>query len=149
VSPRALPALAAIVVTHDNAADLGACLDSLAAHAGGVPLSVIVADCGSRDEGPAIARRRGTLVLEGPNVGFGGGNNRALRHVGHVPYVLLINPDAQIVDGSLDALVDRAAAAPQVAAWGLRHVDQTGNVIPTIEAFPGVRREWRLALGRP
>jgi GT2 family glycosyltransferase len=94
--------LAVAVVSHDSAADLRGCLDSVAG-LDPPPEEVIVVDCASADGSAGVAERwrrehRGSLPLEihpsSENLGFAGGMNEALART-RAPHVLSLNPDAR------------------------------------------------------
>ena len=68
-----MPQLSAIVITKNEAANIGACLDSLA-----FCDERIVVDCGSTDATTEIARQRGARVEFHEWRGFGPQKNYAL-----------------------------------------------------------------------
>ncbi len=89
----------AVVVSHDSAEDLPACLDALA----GSPVleRVVVVDNASRDGSREIVRgfadRRVRLVVEEVNSGFAGGCNRGYRELGdEVDILACLNPDVSV-----------------------------------------------------
>jgi glycosyltransferase involved in cell wall biosynthesis len=68
-----VPTLSAIIITKDEAANIGACLDSLS-----FCDERIVVDCGSEDDTSRIARERGARVEHHAFAGFGAQKNYAL-----------------------------------------------------------------------
>ncbi len=99
--------IALVTVAHDSAPELERLLASVARHLPGA--RVVVADAGSHDDSADVARAAGATVVDpGGNVGFGAANNAALAGVDE-PVTILLNPDTELVDGSLAALA-RAAA---------------------------------------
>ena len=60
------------------------------------------------------------LILNDRNLGYGAGNNVALRYLhGHgVPFAWVLNNDVEVIEGSSAALVQAAQAQPEVGAWG-------------------------------
>ena len=68
-----MPRLSAIVITRNEARNIGACLDSLA-----FCDERIVVDCGSEDDTVRIARERGARVEHHDFEGFGAQKNFAL-----------------------------------------------------------------------
>ena len=106
-----------VVVLHDSAGPLPALLRSLAPLLGEPPQLVVV-DTGSRDAGPALARDAGAEVVElGGNPGFGAASNAGVERARHAVTVLL-NPDCELLDGSLARLA--AASRPAVMGSGCR-----------------------------
>jgi len=106
-SPLA-PELAIVTVTHNSEQVLGKLLASVDRHLPGT--RVVVADSGSSDRSVELARSwagRVTVIELGENVGFGRACNRALSEVA-APVVALLNPDVELIDGSLRELAAEA-----------------------------------------
>jgi N-acetylglucosaminyl-diphospho-decaprenol L-rhamnosyltransferase len=102
----------AVVVLHDSEPELRVLLRSLDAHLPEPPQLVVV-DSGSRDGGAALAAAYGGEVIELPgNPGFGAATNAGLERARHDVTVLL-NPDCELLDGSLASLAALARAHPQ------------------------------------
>jgi GT2 family glycosyltransferase len=123
-----------VVVIHDSARHLEALLASIERHLDPPP-QVVVVDSGSRDGGAGVARARGarTIVLDG-NPGFGAANNAGLAHAAHDVTVLL-NPDCELIDGSIGALADRARAADALLVPRL--LERDGAVQRSAHPVPG------------
>lgn len=140
--------LAVIVVSANSAHWLEACLGSVYERSGGLDLDVVVVDNASTDETQDLVRRRfpAARVVSCENRGFAFGNNRALMTV-DAPFVLFLNPDTEILQGTLAELVEAAAARPEVGLVGVRQVDAEGRLSPTIRRFPSVLRALFEALG--
>ena len=118
-SPSAVPGLTVVVVNWNGRDLLDDCLGSLR---GGYPdLRVIMVDNGSRDDSVAYCRSRFPwveIITSPENLRWAGGNNLALRQLrdeGWPDYVLLLNNDTLIPEGSLERLVDSLNADPD--AW--------------------------------
>ena len=123
-----------VVVIHDSARHLAALLASIERHLDPPP-QVVVVDSGSRDDGAAVARAHGahTIVLDG-NPGFGAASNTGLEHAAHDVTVLL-NPDCELVDGSLGALAARARRADALLVPRL--LERDGAVQRSAHPLPG------------
>jgi GT2 family glycosyltransferase/glycosyltransferase involved in cell wall biosynthesis len=96
--------IAFVTVLHDSRPEACALVDSIDRHLPGA--GVVAADSGSTDGGlDAVRERRpdATVVELGSNVGFGRACNAALAAV-EQPVTVLINPDAELLDGSLAEL---------------------------------------------
>jgi GT2 family glycosyltransferase len=78
-------------------------------------------------------------VVKSPNRGFAYGNNRGVEET-NARYVLLLNPDTEIVDGTLAGLVDMLDARPRVGLVGVRQMAPDGTLSPTIFRFPNAAR---------
>jgi N-acetylglucosaminyl-diphospho-decaprenol L-rhamnosyltransferase len=130
-----MPCFTAVIVLHDSEAELGRLLDSLDEHLAEAPQLVVV-DSGSRDGGAALAASRGAEVelLDG-NPGFGAACNVGVaRARGDV--TVLLNPDIELLDGSLSALVAVARDHPS-ALHAPRLLDPDGGVQRSAHPLPG------------
>ncbi|HSL82131.1 MAG TPA: glycosyltransferase [Thermoanaerobaculia bacterium] len=123
--------LAVCVVTHDDAADLPACLAAAAALETR-SLEVVVVDCASSDGTVEAARAfappdgvRFEVVPLPANRGFAGGMNEALARTS-APWVLTLNADARPAPDYAERLLARAAAAE---ARGLAVGAVTGRLV--------------------
>ena len=54
-------------------------------------------------------------------------------------YVLFLNPDTEIVDGTFGDLVAALDARPEVGMAGVKQLTADGTLWPTIRRFPSVR----------
>ena len=100
------PDLAVLIVSYQSSADLGLLLDSLRAEAIDRRIRVVVADNASTDGSVDIARAPGDIVVveTGGNLGYAGGLNAAMSHVGEAPAILVLNPDLVLEPGCIAAL---------------------------------------------
>jgi len=123
-----------VVVSYNSAADLPACLDSAAAAGGpGLGVDVVVVDNASSDGSAALVRERhpGVAVVEtGANLGFAAAVNRGVAATAG-RFVLLLNPDAVLLPGSLEALVAFALDHPEHGLYGGRVVHEDGSNDPS------------------
>lgn len=111
-----------------------------------IPVEVYVSDNGSTDRSLSSFRRgvsndkRLQIIESRTNLGFARANNVALEHA-QGEYVLLLNPDAVIKPDTLERMIEKLAAYPDVGMAGclLRNPDGTEQ--------PGCRRSvptpWR------
>jgi len=140
--------LAIIIVSYNSASWLTPCLESIYAHIGDVCLDVVVVDNGSADNTVDLVERDfpQVRVVRSQNRGFGAGNNAGLGIV-TAPYVLFLNPDTEILAGTLSTLVELIEARPAVGLLGCRQVGPAGDLHPTIRRFPTATRYLFSALG--
>jgi len=126
----------AIVVSHNGRRWLDTCLSSLLAHAGEIDLEVIVVDNGS-DGSAAYAEERfeGVRAIRCDNRGFGHANNRGLE-LADARYVLFLNPDTEVREGTLAGLVAELERQPAVGLAGARQLRADGSLAPSIRRFP-------------
>jgi GT2 family glycosyltransferase len=116
-----MPDIGIVIVTYNSEAHIGACLES-ALRTGA---EVVVVDNGSSDVTAAEVSRRGARLLANKsNRGFAAAVNQGLGAI-HSDYVLLLNPDAEIVAGLED--LRQACQLPGAAGAGGRLVDARGN----------------------
>jgi GT2 family glycosyltransferase len=97
-------------VTHNSEKELWALLASVEGFGGGS--RVVVVDCASEDATLDVASSFDftEVIPLGENVGFGRACNRGLAQV-HEPVTALVNPDVELIDGSLATLAAEAARA--------------------------------------
>ncbi|MCC6536064.1 MAG: glycosyltransferase family 2 protein [Bryobacterales bacterium] len=133
-----LPQLGVVIVTHNSAAHLAACLNSALSYTN----HVVVVDNASSDDTVAIAHRDfpGVRLAANPdNRGFAGGVNQGVRALpDEAAFILLLNPDACLLTSPAPMLAQ--ARQPRTGAVGGRLVtnvgaDQAGF---TIRRFPTV-----------
>jgi N-acetylglucosaminyl-diphospho-decaprenol L-rhamnosyltransferase len=140
--------VAVVIVTHNSAAWIRGCLRSLFARLGGLVANVVVVDAESRDGTTEIvaAEFPDVDVRRCQNRGFGYANNRGLESW-EARYVLFLNPDTEILDGTIRELVDALDRRPEVGLVGVRQLNGEGEVDPTIRRFPHALRALGDALG--
>jgi N-acetylglucosaminyl-diphospho-decaprenol L-rhamnosyltransferase len=143
-----MPDLSVVVVSYNSVGWLRPCLQSLYAGAGGCKLEVIVVDSDSSDGSPELVEREfpQATVLRRANRGFAAANNVGLA-AASAPFVLFLNPDTEILDGTFRELLDLLAARPAVGMVGCRQVSANGALVPTIRRFPSASRYLFEALG--
>jgi GT2 family glycosyltransferase len=129
--------VAAVVVTYDALPWIEKCLDSLAG------VETVVVDNGSSDGTVAFVRERypDVRLVESENRGLGAGWNTGIRATTSA-YVLLLNADAWMTEGSLDELVAFAETRPRAAVVGPRLRNPDGTLQRSVRGYPTV---WRLA----
>ena len=141
--------VAIIIVTYNSALEICACLDSLAGLSG---VEVVVVDNNSADDTcTRISAREIQLIKNPTNIGFAAAVNQGVRAT-TAEFVLLLNPDAQLIQG-LDALIARCIEPAAGAAGGMligpSGLPQTGFMArnlpsPTALIFEilGINRLW-------
>ena len=139
----------ALIVAHNAGTLLEPAVASAAREVG--EDRVVVVDATSTDgavAGVALAHPRITTI-SAPNDGFAASNNIAIAATGG-RYVLLLNPDAELAPGAVDALVVYAEAHPRTAVVGAKILNADGTVqamsfgrFPSLAQVIGLRF-WRL-----
>jgi len=115
-----MPDLSVVIVNWNTRDLLRDCLQSVFASAGVLDLEVIVVDNASSDssvrmvaaEFPQVQR-----IANEKNVGFAAANNQAFPLCSS-EFVLLLNPDTQVVGNALNSLVSFMHSRPQAGAIG-------------------------------
>ncbi len=90
---------------------------------------VVVVDNASSDTDPlkALTDEYGaTLQLNEGNVGFGPACNQGAAKA-ETEFLLFLNPDAELQDGALDALLEAAKTYPDASGFNPRILDQNGS----------------------
>lgn len=125
----AQPRVSILIPTYDAMAHTAACLRALAERRPVVGFEVVVVDDGSREPSARALTEVPGLVVEhlATNRGFIRACNAGFsRCVGE--YVLLLNNDAQPLDGAIDALVAALDADPGVGAVGPKLLYPNGRL---------------------
>jgi GT2 family glycosyltransferase len=136
-----------IIVSHNSKRWLDAALTTLFARAGDVDLDVVVIDNG--DDGAATYaedRFPAVRTISCANHGFGHANNRGLE-TADARYVLFLNPDTEFLSGSLSDLIAALDRQSAVGLAGVRQVDSSGALAPSIRRFPSAANMLAEALG--
>jgi GT2 family glycosyltransferase len=142
-----------IIVPSWNTRELLArSLESVAATATDVRVETVVVDNASSDGSAAMVRARfptAHVIQNDSNVGFARACNQGAT-ASSSRYLLLLNSDAELVDGTLRTLVDFADEHPRCAAVSpqLRYPD--GRFQASYNAFPTLWQEFLVlsSLGR-
>ena len=124
--------LSIIVVNYNTRDATIACLESAYAHSP-AGSEVVLVDNGSQDGSADAIRARfpaAVVVEAGGNLGFARGVNLGVRH-SRGEYVVLLNPDTVVLEGSLTALHAFALANPEHGIYGGRTVRPDGTTDPS------------------
>ena len=138
-----------IVVSYNARSLLSKCLKSVLNTANRAQVEVIVVDNASedgaadmvRDEFPQI-----NLIVSKVNLGFAAASNLAYKHAsGDV--VFLLNPDARLKSGSLDAMFEFLDAHPECGLAGGLIRNPDGGIEPSARRFPGPLNKFSIISG--
>lgn len=137
-----------IVIVSWNTKDLlEACLRSIYAYPLDQPFEVWVVDNKSKDDSVAMVRAQFPqveLIASDENRGFAGGNNQAIPHC-QGEYILLLNPDTEVMPEALNELVAFMDKFPEAGAAGSRLLNADGTLQPSCHPVPTLSREfWRM-----
>jgi N-acetylglucosaminyl-diphospho-decaprenol L-rhamnosyltransferase len=131
-------ALGVVVVNHNAGPYLARCLESVRTSAGDVRTNVVIVDNASTDrsldtatEGHPEAR----VIRNQRNAGFARAANQGLEAT-DAPFVLLLNPDAEVIGGTLGALVKVGRERPRAGAIGVLVRNPDGTLQPSARRVP-------------
>jgi N-acetylglucosaminyl-diphospho-decaprenol L-rhamnosyltransferase len=132
------PDLSVVVVNHNAGAYLRRCMESLGSSAGDARIEVVVVDNASTDGSPESALEERSdlhLIRNRSNRGFAAAANQGIAATS-APFVLLLNPDAEVVGGTLASLVKVARERPGAGAIGALVRNPNGSLQPSARRVP-------------
>ena len=126
-----------IIIVNWNGGDLlRRTVESVTAAPPSVGYEVVVVDNASADDSLARLRAGAAAAVLGDrlrvfenaeNLGFGRANNQAFART-QAPLVLLLNPDTEVTEGSIDRLIRTLRAGARVGAAGPKLLNVDGSV---------------------
>jgi N-acetylglucosaminyl-diphospho-decaprenol L-rhamnosyltransferase len=111
-----------VIVSYRSRELLRECLEALRAHPPSRPLSIVVVDNDSGDGTAQMVEREFPevdLMAFSSNRGFAAATNHGAER-GSARYLLALNPDTAVTEGSLDAAIAVLESHPEVAVVGPR-----------------------------
>jgi GT2 family glycosyltransferase len=129
-----------IVVSWNTKELLCDCLGSILEQAGDLDYEIIVVDNASSDGSADMVRSRfpeATVIVEQSNRGYSAAANTGIR-VAQGRYVLVLNSDTLICDGSIDKTVGYADKHPETAVVGCQVWENSDKVQMTCFRFPSL-----------
>lgn len=140
------PGFSVIIVCFNNRTLLPSCIDSIYGTVERSRFEVIVSDNGSTDGSDRLIRERWPdirLIENGRNLGFAAAVNRGIA-VARGDYVVLMNSDARLTPGALEAIGRFMDGNPDVAIAGGNLTSPSGSPQNSAAAFPGMATEFGL-----
>jgi len=141
--------ITAVIVTYNSARDIGACLRAIYASACAAAINVTVVDNASADgtadlvanEFPAVQ-----LIRNRRNLYYAAGCNQgAAAHRGD--YLLLVNPDVQVAEDTLQKLYEYLEHNADVAAVAPKLLWPDGRIQQSVRTFPTYSTLWYEIIG--
>jgi GT2 family glycosyltransferase len=140
--------LSIVILCWNDLRVIGNCLRSIYSGTHSTEFEVIVSDNGSADGSAEFIHKNFPLahVIENAsNLRFSKGNNIGIRaSIGE--YILILNPDTIIHEGSLDRWMEFADRHPQAGGFGCRVLNADGSYQGSARPFPTIWRECLAAL---
>jgi N-acetylglucosaminyl-diphospho-decaprenol L-rhamnosyltransferase len=130
--------LEVVIVSHRDERWLTRCVESLDDAAGECAYRATIVENGGFPI--ALQATPRIRVLYTPNRGFGAANNAGARGT-DAEYLLFLNPDTELVRGTLELLVNAFRERPSAGLVAVRQVTSDGRLWPSLHRFPSVRRE--------
>ena len=141
-----------IIIVPWNVRDLAReNLKAIFARTKNIEFEVIVADNDSKDGTAEMIRRefpRVRLIANDHNAGFAKANNQGIK-ISRGRYVLLLNPDMRVLDGTLEGMVGWMDGRKDAGVAGCRLVNEKGETVPHVRRFPGVWNQLAIVLKLP
>jgi GT2 family glycosyltransferase len=141
--------LSIVILCWNDKKVINDCLASIFAGTHSIEFEVIVSDNGSTDGSPDFIRENfpQVRVIENrANLRFSKGNNVGIQ-ASTGEYVLILNPDTIMHDGSLDRLIAFADVHPEAGGFGCRVLNPDGTYQRSARPFPAIGRGWLSAIG--
>lgn len=113
------------------------CLSSLKRGAGSCRYRTTIVENGAAPL--SLPGGPGRRLIYMRNLGFGAANNAGARGSA-AEFLLFLNPDTELADGTLDLLVNAMRRRPGVGLLAVRQVTRDGQLWPSLHRFPSVRR---------
>ncbi len=134
-----MASLSVLAVNWNTRQLLQRCLESVYSSASGLnELEVLVVDNSSSDGSPEMVASRfpaATLLINRENAGFARATNLALARA-RGDYLLILNPDTEMVGDAIPQLVRFADEHPEVAVVGPQLLNANGTVQSSRRRFP-------------
>ena len=140
--------LSIVILCWNDLKVIGNCLRSIYSGTHATQFEVNVSDNGSTDGTVEFIREAfpGARVIEnGANLRFSKGNNVGIQ-ASTGEYVLILNPDTIIHEGTFDRWIDFADKHPEAGGFGCRVLNPDGSYQGSGRPFPTIWREWLAAL---
>jgi hypothetical protein len=121
--------LEVVIVSHGAEELLRRCLRSLEQRPVTGAMRVTVVDSGSTDATPDMVEREFPAVrlVRRENIGFSAANNVVLRE-DEADAVLLLNPDTEVYEGTLDASLARLRSEERIGMVGCKLITESGEL---------------------
>lgn len=142
------PLLSIIIVSYNSEQDLEPCLRSVLAETAGIDHEVFLVDNASSDHSVALAKKiypQVQVIENRENLGFARANNLALS-VSKGRYLMLLNPDTELLPGVIKSLISYLDGNPRAGAAGCKLLNSDGSLQFSIRNFPNLANQFSEAV---
>ncbi len=140
--------LSIIIVNWNTRELLQKCLVSLFRFTANVSYEIFVVDNASSDDSAAMVKNNFPelkLIINKTNLGFAKANNLAINHATG-RYVLLLNPDTELIDNALGDLVAFMDSNPAAAIAGSKLLFPNGSLQSSVRRLPRLADQFLILL---
>lgn len=130
--------LSVLIVNWNTRDLLRTCIESVYRFPPKEPFEILVVDNFSSDGSPEMVRQcfpEVELILPGKNTGYAAGNNLAFERASG-EWLLTLNPDTEVFEGTLDNALSTLGANPNYGALGIKLIGTDGIVQNSVRGFP-------------
>jgi GT2 family glycosyltransferase len=133
------PTVSIVIVSYNSEDFIGKCITSVLKH---LPIDgeVIVLDNASTDETVKVLEKFGSkikLIKSKENLGFGRGNNRAVKEASG-DYLFLLNPDTELKSNSFNELINFYETTENVGIMAPKLVLENGEIQESVKKSPSL-----------
>jgi len=130
--------LSIIIVTWNSEKYIRNCLDSILLSAGDLQYEIILVDNASTDQTTNIVEGlypQVELIQNRRNAGYAKANNQGMEE-SQGEYLLLLNPDTEVLENALISMLQFSEENTQVGALGPRLLNPDKTIQPSCREFP-------------
>jgi len=130
--------LSIVIVTWNSQGFIRNCLDSIFLSQGNFTSEIIVVDNGSVDETAKIVEQlypQVNLIQNKKNLGYAKANNQGIEKA-KGEYILLLNPDTQVLEDSLSLIYEFMEENPKIGALGPKLLNPDESIQSSCREFP-------------
>jgi hypothetical protein len=130
--------LSILLVNWNTRELLRTCLESIYLYPPSSPFEVIVVDNASSDGSEEMVRNffpKAMMIAPGSNTGYAAGNNLAFG-MAKGEWLLTLNPDTEMVEGTLDRALAKLEVHHGAGALGIRQIGPDDETQASVRGFP-------------